>query len=158
MAGLIDQLLELLNEQAARYEDMLGLSLEKKDVIIANDIEALQKITGLENILVSQHQKLDKKRTQVMEDIAIVLNQDKNTLTVSEIIELLDGQNEQEPLREVRDRIKKTLEELSEANKQNSSLIGNAMDYIDYSLNVIRSQLHPELYMEELLQKKRGGI
>ena len=141
MASLIHQLLEILNEQATRYEELLGLSEEKRDVVISNDVESLQKITHLENLIVSQNQKLERKRVAVTEDMATVLDQKADELTLSALIELLKDQEEQADLTAARDRIKKTLDALSEINTQNELLIKNALDYTEYSLNVIRSSI-----------------
>lgn len=139
MAGLINELLDILHEQAQRCEELLGLSQEKRGVIIANDVESLQKITHLENLIVSQNQKLERKRTAVLKDIATVLNKKENELTLSVLAELMQGQEEQSAIVEVGERLRRTLHELSDVNAHNASLIQNALDYIDYSLNVIRS-------------------
>jgi len=148
MAGLINTLIEILNEQASRYEDLLGLSLEKRDVIVANDIEGLQKITGLENILVSQNKKLEKRRIQAVADLAMVLNKKESELDLANLVDLLDGQTEQAELAAVRDRLRAALNELSYANAHNAELIGDALGYIDYSINVIRSNMQPGVFME----------
>jgi len=139
MAGMVNSLLEILNEQHSRYSDLLGLSQEKRDVIVANDVEGLQKITHLENILISQNQKLEKKRIEITKDIALVLGANEEELTVSTLAELLDGQNEQNELIELGKKIRQTMGELSEINAYNASLIDNALDYVEFSLNIIRS-------------------
>ncbi|MCL2709097.1 MAG: flagellar protein FlgN [Defluviitaleaceae bacterium] len=144
MAGMIEQLLELMNEQASRYEDLLGLSKEKRGVIIANDIEGLQKITHLENILVSQNQKLEKKRQGVIRDISQVMGKDETEMTLGALIGLMEGQAEQADLIKTGNRIRETLNELSELNGCNASLVDNALDYIEYSLNLIRSAVEQD--------------
>lgn len=141
MAGMIHQLLELLNEQAARYEELLGLSREKRDAVVANDLESLQKITHLENLLASQTQKLERKRLAVTKDIALVLNKREHDLSLNVLIEAMDGQPEQEALAETGRRIRTTLAELSDINENNAALIQNALDYVEYSLNIIRSSV-----------------
>ena len=148
MAGMINQLIDLLNEQAERYQELLGLSIEKKSAIISNDVDALQKITHLENLVVSQTQKLEKKRLAVMKDIAAVVNKQEEELTLSALIEMMQGQKEQEELSAAGSRIRETLGGLSEANAHNASLIKNALDYIEYSINIIRSSVSqaPPMY------------
>jgi len=138
MAGMIDQLIEILDEQTERYKEILGLANEKRDVIIANDIDELQKITHLENLVISQTQKLERKRMSLVTDMAIALGQ-KDELTLANIIELMDGQGEQQSLKEARDRIKAVLDELSEVNNQNGILIQNALEYIEYTTNLMQS-------------------
>ena len=139
MAGMMDQLVEILDEQTKRYEELLGLSLEKRDVIINNDVETLQKINHLENLVISQNQKLEKKRQALVADMALVLGQKENELTLTLMIELMEGKAEQSSLMEARDRIKSVLDELHEVNQQNGQLVQNALEYIEFSTNLMRS-------------------
>jgi len=139
MAGMMDQLVEILTEQTTRYQELLGLSKEKRDVIIENDVEQLQKINHLENMVISQNQKLEKKRLELVADMAIVLNQKETELTLPRMIELMEGQAEQKPLMEAHEKIKTVLEELREINQQNGQLVQNALDYIEFSTNLMRS-------------------
>ena len=139
MAGMMDQLVEILTEQTERYEELLGLALEKRDVIIANDIENLQKINEIENMVVSQNQKLEKKRLSLISDMAIALNQKEADLTLTLIIELMEGKEEQQPLIDAQEKIKSVLYELREVNDQNGELVKNALEYIEFSTNLIRA-------------------
>jgi flagellar biosynthesis/type III secretory pathway chaperone len=76
-----------------------------------------------------------------MADIALVLNQAEDDLTLTKLSGLLEGQSESKELSEIRDRFKTIMEELSEVNKQNDILIRNAMEYNDYAINIIRSSM-----------------
>jgi len=141
LASLIDQLIDILEEQAAHYDNLLGLSQEKRDAIIANDVELLNKITGLENILVGQNQKLEKQRLSVTADIATVMNMDPETINLSSLLAKLRGQASYPRLAAVAERIRAVIPALKEANSQNRILIGNSMEFIDYSMNVIQAAL-----------------
>ena len=161
MAGMADQLVEILTEQTERYKELLGLSLEKRDVIIKNDVEELQKINSLENIVVSQNQKLEKKRIELVKDMAMALNQKEEDLTLNLLIDLMEGRDEQKPLTEARDNIKAVVLELKEVNEQNGQLVQNALDYIEYSTNVIRSSMgrQPATYgSEDVFPDESGYI
>jgi flagellar biosynthesis/type III secretory pathway chaperone len=139
MAGMVDQLIEILSEQTQRYEELLGLALEKRDIIIADDLEGLQKINHLENLVVSQNSKLERKRQELVADMALVLNQKEEELTINRIIELIKGQDGEEKLAAIRDKIKAVAVELHEANLHNGELVQNALDYLEYTTNLIHS-------------------
>jgi len=147
MAGMVTQLLEMLDKQAQSFEELYGLSEEKRDAIVKNDIDALQKITNLENILITQNHRIEKKRLTLVKDIAGVLDKKDDNLTLAGLIEALEGQAEQEDLKAVGRRIQAALGKLSEANALNESLIKNALEYIEYSVNVIQSALNQEVSM-----------
>jgi flagellar biosynthesis/type III secretory pathway chaperone len=139
MAGMINQLIDILGEQATRCEELLGLAKEKKDVIIQNDIDELQKITNLENMVISQNNRLERQRISLAADIAEVLGKRGQVLDLAALIECMAGQPQQEPLREAGDRLRGILAELKEHNDFNNLLIQNALEYVNYSLNLIRT-------------------
>jgi flagellar biosynthesis/type III secretory pathway chaperone len=145
MAGMINNLLEVLGQQAQTYEELYGLSQEKKDDLVKDNIDEIQKITDLENILISQHGRIEKKRVQLMKDIGSVLGVKDDSLDIPALINLMEGQDEQDELKQVRLRIRTALDKLAVANALNASLIENALDYIEYSLNVIRSSAMQEV-------------
>ena len=144
MAGMINQLIEVMNEQAERHSELLGLSVEEKDAIIQNDVDTLQKLVNLKNIVISQNNRLEKKRITLVNDIAEVLGHGKKDIDLSELIELLDGQAEQAELREVGARLRQIVTELKEANDLNKELLESALEFVDYSLNALRSTIAPE--------------
>jgi flagellar biosynthesis/type III secretory pathway chaperone len=148
MAGMVNQLLEVLKEQSQRYEELLGLSLEKREAIVKDDLDQLQKITHFENLLVSQNQKLERKRQELMKDIADVMGKKADDLTLAALIELMKEQDVQAGLAEVGKKIRETLEALSDANDLNASLIQNALEYIEYSMNVMKTSINkdPAMY------------
>ena len=76
-------------------------------------MEKLQKITEAEQIVIGKINKLEKKRTEVAKDIALVLNKDEETLKVLDIADLLQGQKEeQKKLLAVYDRLRDTLKKV----------------------------------------------
>lgn len=141
MAGLINELIEILNKQALAYEELLILSTEKKSVIINNDIDALQKITIVENKIVSRSQKLEEKRLELMKDISSVLNRKNEELTLSLLEALMEGQDEAPLISEVRTKLKDTVTKLKEANDLNTQLIEGSLEYIEFTMNLVRSNL-----------------
>lgn len=144
MAGMIDQLIEVLTEQHIRCEELYGLALEKKDVIVKNDVEELQKITNLENMVISQNNRLERQRITLTEDISEVLGKRGQLNELSALVDAMEGQPQQEPLREIGIKLRDILNKLKDANEFNKVLIVNALDYVDYSLNVIRTSAQAE--------------
>ena len=142
MAGMVNQLIEILNEQNERHTELLGLSKEKREAIIKNDIEHLQKITNLENLIASQSLKLERKRMALMDEITQVLCVESGTVTLSELTNALKGQDEHGELVKAGEKIRNTLNELAQENSTNASLIQNALDYIEYSMNVIQTSFN----------------
>ena len=147
MASLIDELITILSKENKEYQDLVILSKEKTNVIVKGDIEYLQKITEAEQSFISRITKLEKERTENVEEIAKVLCRDVKTLTVRDIIEVLNGQIEaKEKLAKVYDEIKNTISQLTSLNEMNKNLIDQSLELIDFDLNLLQgAYMEPEV-------------
>lgn len=162
MASLIEELITTLKEETVEYEALLELSTEKTGIIVRDDIQNLNEMVAKEQSHLDRIANLEKKRTEVMKDIAIVLNKDVNTLTVKGISELLEGQKkEQQELSQARDKLKKLLTGVEAVNEMNKGLIEEALEMINFNINYINglSQL-PETanYTKDAYNQNQMGL
>lgn len=162
MASLIEELITTLKEETVEYEALLELSTEKTGIIVRDDIQNLNEMVAKEQSHLDRIANLEKKRTEVMKDIAIVLNKDVNTLTVKGISELLEGQKkEQQELSQTRDKLKKLLTGVEAVNEMNKGLIEEALEMINFNINYINglSQL-PETanYTKDAYNQNQMGL
>lgn len=146
MAGLIDELVVVLNEMNDLYEQLIKSGKDKRDVIIKNNIEQLQKINDDENILVGKSLKLNKKREELFSDIAFVLNKDPENMTLSELIKCIDKQAESENVKKARDKMAGLLSELKTTNENNRMLIEESLNQAEFSMNLLRGSLSRKPY------------
>ena len=137
MSGMIFKLVDIMEEQLVYYDYLLGLSNEKRDYIIDNSIDELQKVTELENKIINKNNGLEKLRLECIKDIADVLNVADSELTIKELVALIDGHNGSSELDEIAYKIKDKIELLKSANSHNKMLIQNSLEYIDYTMNAI---------------------
>ena len=144
MAGMITNLIEILNEQTERHTELLGLSIEEKDAIVQNDIETLQKLVNLKNIVISQNNKLEKKRLSLVTDIAEVLALKGQEIDIKALADMLEGKPEQAELVEAGRKLRDVVLELKQVNDLNKELLENALGFVEYSLNALRSAISPE--------------
>ncbi|MCL1884852.1 MAG: flagellar protein FlgN [Defluviitaleaceae bacterium] len=146
MAGMIDQLVDVMKGQTERHSELLGLSFEERDAIIKNDVETLQNLVNLKNMVISQNNRLEKQRISLVNDIAEVMAQKKDDLSLADVIEILKEQPaEQERLRDAGNALKESVEKLKEVNDLNKSLLESSLEFVEYSLNALRSTISPEL-------------
>jgi flagellar biosynthesis/type III secretory pathway chaperone len=145
MAGMIDQLVDVMKEQTERHTELHGLSLEEKDAIIQNDIDTLQNLVNLKNMVISQNNRLEKQRISLVKDIAEVMGHKSDDLSLADVIEILKDQPaEQEKLRESGTTLREAVEKLKEINDLNKSLLESSIEFVEYSLNALRSTIAPE--------------
>ena len=77
MASLIDELISVLEKETEEYHQLIDISSKKSKAIVKNDLEELRRITAVEQDFVSRLINLEKKREEVTNDIALVLNKKK---------------------------------------------------------------------------------
>lgn len=140
MASLMENLMDVLERESGDYEELLKLSGKKTPAIVGGDLEALQKITDEEQEVVGRLQRFEKERTELTADIANVLNRDVEECKLTQLIQMLEGRaDEQRRLAEIHDRLKGLVERLRRVNEQNRELIANAMELVEFDMNIIQS-------------------
>ncbi|MCL2575968.1 MAG: flagellar protein FlgN [Defluviitaleaceae bacterium] len=141
MAGLVSNLIQTLRGQTDLFNEVVALSAHKKEHIIKNDVEKLREVVKQENIIVPKALSLDKEREKIMANIAIVLNKKQEDLTLSLLSELTQGQPEHAEFVAVVDDFKLALEAMKTANDHNKALIEDALDFVEFNMNIIHSSL-----------------
>jgi len=132
----INNLVEVLKQQADIYNYLLVKSKEKTDIIINGKVDELDKITKLEKTLVSNLTKLERERETLVNKIAKELGVSSDQAKLSELTKKLD-KNETGKLEELREKISEILKELKHVNDLNSTLIENSLEYTEFSLNIL---------------------
>ena len=139
MASLMETLMDILEQENMEYKALLDLSMKKTRIIVSNDIVQLSAITEEEQKQVDRINALDKKRVVAMQDIANVMNMDVQTLKLGKLIEMLAARPaEQRRLTEVKDALHETTQHMARINAQNKELIENALELVEFDLNLVR--------------------
>ncbi len=140
MAGLMDNLITLLDEECKTYEDLVKVSSQKTQTIIDADIEKMQQITAKEQELTDLLQNMENKRLETVKDIAVVINKEDENLTITRLAELMDGQPEvAKTLINLRDRLKVVLNEMKAVNDKNEMLLKHAIEMVEFDLGLMKS-------------------
>lgn len=140
MASLMENLIDVLYKEANEYETLLGLSMKKTPIIVANNVAELQKITDEEQEVVGRIHSLDKERVLVTKDIANVLNKDVKTMKISDVVTALEKRpEEQKRLQDAQGKLTSLAKQLQRVNSQNSMLIEKALELVGYEINLYQA-------------------
>lgn len=140
MASLMEDFMDVLSQENSEYQVLLELSKKKTPVVIKGAIQELQKITDEEQVVVDRVSRLDKKREEILNDIANVINKDVETLKVPVLADMLKSRPEESrKLIEIHDSLKETLGELVRINNQNRELIKQSLEMVEFDLNLVQS-------------------
>lgn len=140
MASLMENLIIVLNEECEVYEKLLALSLKKTPVIVSENLEELASITDEEQLVVSRINALDKKRDEIMKDMAIVLNKDVETFKLRKLIQMMAKRpDEQHALADSFDKLERVAKQVARVNEQNRELIQSALEMVQFNMNILHS-------------------
>lgn len=140
MASLIEELISILDKEYEIYQQLIPIASEKTQVIVRNDLPALQLITENEQLAIDRINALEHKREEAVNNIKVVINRRSEQLTMKTLIQLLGNQpKEQKALSILHDNLTKTIRVLAEINNRNKSLIQQSLEMIEFNMNFIQS-------------------
>lgn len=140
MASLMENIIMILNQEDEAYKELVKLSELKTPVIIKGDLPELNRITEEEQVIVERIQKLEKDRIQTMKDIADVTNHASEELKIIDLINMMASRpEEQRQLREIHDKLKMTLGNMSIVNERNRDLLKSSLEMVQFEMTLLQS-------------------
>lgn len=128
----INILLNCLMCEKSLYEQYYDLSCQKKDAIMSSDISQLDALLEQEQKLSAKVAALEEKRRSIILSIT-----DNESITISEIIEIVENEKQKQQLLELMQDFQKTMEKNKHINDINHELIKSNLNYIRYMLNTV---------------------
>lgn len=139
MAGIIYELVDVLEEEKECYEGLNQLADYTKTAVVNKNIEFLKEVIETEEQFVGRLNLLGKKRESLMNDIAIVTGTRSKGITITLIIEKIGKDTEMGiKLAELRDNIKSLLGEIKGKSDFNKQLLSDSLEIVDFMVNAIR--------------------
>ncbi|MGL4362145.1 MAG: flagellar protein FlgN [Cellulosilyticaceae bacterium] len=145
MAGIIYELMGVLEDQKECYEGLLTLAKYKTDAIVNKDIKLLTEVMDSEEQFVGRVQQLDEKREGYLKDIALVTGLPYKGITVTMIIEKMGNSLDiSQQLVELKNQLVEIIEKLKVQNDLNKQLLQQSLEFVDFTINAIKTtQLMP---------------
>lgn len=132
----IDNLIKVLEYENKLYGQLYSIAENKTGFVVKGEVENLQALVGKEQKLAGELNKLQDVREQILEQIGKAIGKNPQQLTLSEIAAQLAGE-QAERLAGIRVRLKETIDKLTAKNNLNQQLLKNALEYVDFSLNLL---------------------
>lgn len=140
MASLLENLIKVLDSENSEYKKLVILADSKTPVIVAGDIDSLEKIMEDEQAIVGTIQKMEKQRNSILADIANVVNRDVKTLKLIDLINMLEKiPDQQKMLKDVQAALRQTIDGLRAINDKNQLLLNEKLEMVNFNLNMIRA-------------------
>lgn len=144
-----------LEEMQELHSVLLELALQKKAVIIANEVPKLNQIVNRESQLVRQLAEADAQRVEAMNQFLVARCYRPNPkVTISDLVQLLFKAEEKRALMNIQASLADLTARLRAANELNQRLIQQSLDYLDYSIDLI---VGPGDEEENIYRKPNGS-
>ena len=143
---MYERLIDLLKRELSLYSELMESASQKKIFIIDNDIEAIRCVTARENSLIGKLQRTERECRTLVSDISKHLCIPANDLTLAVLISRVNELSVQEQLNCLRVRLRAEMDKLKVLNEQNKALINHNLEYIEFTMNLIRSSVSGPVY------------
>ena len=140
----IEFLYELLKKEYGLYQKLQDRAIQKKEIIIANDIEKLTEIVQEDNEIISEIAELEEKRRDIINELNIDISLDNQMINYQKLFEKLP-ESWKEKYSLLREDLIKIIDELQEQNEQNKVLLEEAIKINDFNFNMMTRILEPNL-------------
>ena len=139
MASIIENLITELNDEYTLYEQLLQVSMEKTS-IVSNDLDRLGETTQKEQVLADALASVEHRRRETMGNVANILGRRPDDVTVMDVVTFLEGQPEfHDPLLAINEKLAKLAKKVREVNGHNKVLIEEALEMIEYNINLMQN-------------------
>lgn len=130
----------MLGKEEEAVQELTHLRLKKQTQLVQGNIEHLTDVTTREQDAASVLLNLSNKRNRVLTDMATVLGQSPEEMTITKMIGYLNKQpKEQEALTRQRDRLLEAGAKMQQLNRQNEALLKQALEMVEFDLTLLRS-------------------
>lgn len=140
MAGIIDNLVEVLEQEKECYEGLLTLANYKAEAVMNKKLELISEIVGREEAFIGRVNMLEKRRESLIKDIALVTGMDYKSITVTKLVDKLGKQVEvTEKMLGFRESILQIITQLKAQNEINVKLLEQSLELVDFTVNALQS-------------------
>lgn len=135
MDDLVNKLIAIIEKECEAYQDALKIAKNKTEIVIEGKINELKNLTSAEQSLILQMGKLEGTREGIVGEIAKLLGKNPDELTITQILRHITGDLAGK-LQECQKKIADVIKELQNVNRLNQKLIQDALEYINFSVNL----------------------
>ncbi len=131
----VKKISEIIDKEYNLYKEVFQLVKDEQSVLINADLDSLTANLRKQQVMMDKINKLEEKRLQELEVIAIYLGTTPETLKISFIASKAPDDHGKELVEKER-RFKSLIEEILKLNQSNQFLITNSLQFLDKNIQV----------------------
>ncbi len=142
LSEMVEKLIESLSTEAVVFEKFLKLLSQQQEMLVNNDIDGLNSVTGLQREKVAQSQLLNQRRDKLVAEIKSA-NTIEGDLNVSMLLEHVD-EHQGGRLIQLREIIQSLTQKIGEVRNQNAMLLNRSKEYILRTMELLSKINNPD--------------
>lgn len=141
-----------MEELSAIHDELIALSEQKANVMVENNIPALQQLLVKERKLIQKLDQSEKRRADVTERYAA--ERGFTDVTVTAILDKLDSEADQQAFEAAAVKLAEKLAELKYKEQTSKALVNQSMQFVQYSLSLLNPSINTMNYGNDKEKKK----
>jgi flagellar biosynthesis/type III secretory pathway chaperone len=133
MDGLYEVLENLLN----LHKSLLALAADKKQALLAGEIDSLVEITHREQKLIKAVSLAEQNRIGIVQELLKEKGLPGSEGTLAGLLKTLTSAEEKKRLKIIREQLLGIVSELREANELNQQLLGQSLSFVNANLELL---------------------
>ncbi|WP_422446901.1 flagellar protein FlgN [Thermoanaerobacterium sp. DL9XJH110] len=136
-------IMSLLRDELNAYKELLKLAERKTDVLVKGDVKVLDEITKIEQEMIAKLGRMEAERYDLVKQLAEAMHKDPSEITATFVKDVLPPQ-ETENFTKIYQEFKDVLKKIDEKNRVNERLIKKALEYINFSIDLLTGAGEPK--------------
>lgn len=146
--NLWDSLLDTLEEQATVYAQLNVVMEDKQRVIVEENLPELEEIVAKEGAFVKHIGLLEKKRMEIVEQLAGQQSLPGVNVTLSQLSQHLPSSYQRKYI-QLKNKIQSALQQASLLNRRNQELLECSLNYVNFSLGLLAGLNNSSVYGQQ---------
>lgn len=139
-----------LREIIVTNKHILQLATEKKEILIAGNIDALARIVQQESELIKTMSKLESERQHLVNNIIQQYDMQQDEVRLSDLLAQIPSSTEKEELSQLFIELSVILSEIHSLNELNQQLIENSLEFVNYSIDLFTDPADEQVYQKPI--------
>lgn len=146
--NLWESLLDTLEEQAAVYTKLNVILQDKQRAITEDNLPQLEEIVAKEGAFIKHIGLLEKKRMEIVEELASQYTLPKESIALSQLSQYLPDFY-QDKYNQLKNKIQSALQQASLLNRRNQELLECSLNYVNFSLSLLAGLNNSSVYGQQ---------
>jgi len=139
---MINQLIQVIGQEARLFEDFLALLDRQKEMLVSNDVATLNEVTELQRQKIVESQRLNRIREKLISDIKAE-TAIEGDVTVARLLEFAD-RDQAERLLQLKEIIFSLNDRITEARNTNTLLLNQSREFISRTMRMLSRINNPD--------------